>query len=98
MDRQLPDLLPEHERKHPAWLRVLYLFGALLLFLGGIVGWLIPAVTGIPFYIAGLVLLSMASERARHWINSLERRLPEPVRRAVRAGLHMLPGPWRGPR
>ena len=50
----------------------------------GIVGWLVPVVTGLPFYAAALVLLAVASERVRGWINRLERRLPRAVRRALR--------------
>ena len=55
---------------------MLCLIGAVILFLLGIVGWLIPLVTGIPFYVAGLFLLSMGSDRAREWVNRLERKLP----------------------
>jgi uncharacterized membrane protein YbaN (DUF454 family) len=57
----------------------------------GIVGWLIPVVTGIPFLVFGLVLLGMSSQRAREWINRAERRLPLRWRRRLRAGLQRLP-------
>jgi hypothetical protein len=60
----------------PLWKRVLCVIGAVILFALGIVGWLIPVVTGIPFYALGLVLLGISSQRVREWINHAERRLP----------------------
>ncbi len=57
----------------------------------GVVGWLIPVVTGIPFYVAAIVLLAMASERARGWVNTLERRLAHDTRVAMRRWLHRIP-------
>jgi hypothetical protein len=88
---ELPDLLAPRQTKRPVWLRVLCLIGALLFFILGIAGWLIPVITGIPFYVAALVLLGMASDRARGWINSLERKLPNRWRWNLRRGLHKLP-------
>jgi uncharacterized membrane protein YbaN (DUF454 family) len=64
--------------------RVVLVAGALACFVAGVVGWLIPVVTGLPFYAAGLVLLGMASERLRAWINRGERRLPGSLRRGLR--------------
>jgi uncharacterized membrane protein YbaN (DUF454 family) len=71
---------------------VLCVIGAVILFALGIVGWLIPVVTGIPFYALGLVLLGMSSQRVREWINHAERRLPIHWRRRLRATLRRLPG------
>jgi hypothetical protein len=88
---ELPDLLEERTTRRPTWVRVLCIIGAVLLFILGIAGWLIPVITGIPFYIAGLVLLGMASDRARGWINRLERKLPHRWRWNLRRGLHKLP-------
>jgi uncharacterized membrane protein YbaN (DUF454 family) len=81
---ELPDLLEPRKRRHPLWFRALCVFGAVVFFLLGIVGWLIPVVTGIPFYAVALVLLGMASDRTRRWINDLERRMPDRWRRALR--------------
>jgi uncharacterized membrane protein YbaN (DUF454 family) len=53
-------------------------------FVLGVVGWLIPVVTGLPFHVAGLVLLGLASDRVAGWINGLDRRLPHRVRLALR--------------
>jgi hypothetical protein len=47
--------------------------------------------TGIPFYVAGLALLAVASDSARRLINRLERRLPRRLRWALRHGLARIP-------
>lgn len=73
---------------------MLYFAGAGIFFVLGIVGWLIPVMTGIPFYVAGLALLALASDNARHVINRLERRLPLRLRWVVRRGLAAIPSEW----
>jgi hypothetical protein len=83
----LPDLFREPERRHPLWLRILFLAGALVCFALGVVGWLIPVVTGLPFYAVGLVSLGLASDRVRHGVNRLERR-------RIRSLLAKVPGGW----
>jgi hypothetical protein len=90
----LPDLFREPERRHPFWLRILFLAGALVCFALGVVGWLIPVVTGLPFYAVGLVFLGLASDRVRHGVNRLERRLAEGTRRKIRSLLAKVPGGW----
>jgi hypothetical protein len=62
-------------------------------FVLGIVGWLVPVVTGIPFYIAALILLGVASDRVRRAINRMERRLPERIRRKLREALASIRSP-----
>src|SRR5918996_642619 len=57
---ELPDLLST-EIQHPLWVRALCIAGALVCFVLGVIGWLIPLVTGLPFYAVGLILLGMAS-------------------------------------
>jgi hypothetical protein len=89
--RELPDLLRPRTRKPPLWLRVVYVVGALACFVLGVLGWLVPVVTGIPFYVAGLVLLGLASERARGWINRSERQLPNAWRVGLRRALLLIP-------
>jgi hypothetical protein len=84
MNRELPDLLPVDGRHRPLWLRLLCLAGALVCLALGVVGWLVPVVTGIPFYAAAAVLLAIASDRARLSINALERRFPYRVRVLLR--------------
>lgn len=90
MTSDLPDLLPVHHPR-PLWLRLLFLFGAFVCFALGIVGWLVPVVTGIPFYAAALILLAVASDRARGWVNALERRLPHNTRVSMRRWLPRIP-------
>jgi hypothetical protein len=93
-DQDPPDLLREQKHHRPLWVRVLCFAGAIIFFVLGIVGWLIPVLTGIPFYVAGLALLALASDGARRFINRLERRLPRHLRWAVRHGLAHIPSKW----
>jgi hypothetical protein len=90
----LPDLLRNQDGRHPFWLRMIFLGAALVCFAAGVVGWLIPVVTGIPFYAAGLVFLGLASDRTRRLINRLERRLAENTRRRIRRLIARVPGAW----
>jgi hypothetical protein len=90
----LPDLLRDQDGRHPLWLRMIFLGAALVCFAAGVVGWLIPVVTGIPFYAAGLVFLGLASDRTRRFINRLERRLAESTRRKIRRLIARVPGAW----
>lgn len=89
--REPPDLLEPNRGRRPVWVRGLYVLGAGIFFLLGVLGWLIPVMTGIPFYIVGLVLLGMASDRVLGWINRLERKLPLGWRRGLRRGLRKIP-------
>jgi hypothetical protein len=91
---ELPDLLRQQDGRHPFWLRLVFLALALVCFVLGVVGWLIPVVTGIPFYAAGLVFLGLASDRTRRLINRLERRLSESTRRKIRRLIARIPGRW----
>jgi hypothetical protein len=94
-DGALPDLIRVDRPEPPAWRRVLYVVGAVLCLAGGIVGWVIPVMTGIPFLVAGVVLLAMSTRRASRVVNAAERRLPESWRRALRRGLSKAPAPVR---
>jgi hypothetical protein len=93
-DEDPPDLLREQKHHRAFWVRVLCFAGAGIFFVLGIVGWLVPVMTGIPFYVAGLALLALASDGARRLINRLERRLPRRLRCAVRHGLAHIPSKW----
>ena len=88
---ELPDLLTPHGRSRPLWVRALCLAGAFVFFVLGLAGWLIPVVTGIPFYLVAIALLGMASDRALMAINRLERKLPHRWRVALRRVLGKLP-------
>ncbi|HSB41747.1 MAG TPA: hypothetical protein VLK28_07935 [Methylomirabilota bacterium] len=94
MTTPLPDLLRDQDGRHPVWLRIVFLTVALVCFAAGVVGWLIPVVTGIPFYVAGLVFLGLASDRTRRLINRLERRLSEDTRLKMRRLIARIPGRW----
>jgi hypothetical protein len=94
MTPSLPDFLREQDGRHPFWLRVIFLLAALVCFVAGVVGWLIPVITGIPFYAAGLVFLGLASDRTRRFINRMERRLSENTRRKIRRLIARIPGRW----
>jgi hypothetical protein len=91
MAAELPDLLVTDGSKHPWWRRALSMAGAVVCFALGIVGWLIPLVTGIPFYVAGIILLALASDRARRAINAFERRLSYEKRLRLRHMLRRIP-------
>jgi hypothetical protein len=97
-DSSKPDplgpLLRFPRSRQPLWKRVLYFIGAALAFALGIVGWLLPVVTGIPFYILGLLLLAKASDRTVKWINRAEAKLPPRRRRQLRALLKKIPSRW----
>ena len=47
--RPLPDLLRDQSERHPFWLRIVFLVLAAVCLVAGVVGWLIPVITGIPF-------------------------------------------------
>jgi hypothetical protein len=88
----LPDLLAPRDRPRPVWVRIACLAGALVFFVIGIAGWLVPVVTGLPFYLAALVLLGVASDRVLGGINRLERKLPYRWRVGLRQALGKIPG------
>jgi hypothetical protein len=90
----LPDLLREQDGRHPFWLRLVFLGAAFVCLVLGVVGWLIPVITGIPFYAAGLVFLGLASDRTRRFINRMEHRLSENTRRRIRRVIGKVPGRW----
>ena len=94
MTPPLPDLLRAQDGRHPFWLRIVFLAAALVCLALGVVGWLIPVMTGIPFYAAGLVFLGLASDRTRRFINRMERRLSGNTRRKIGRVIAMIPGRW----
>ncbi|MDG2150093.1 MAG: hypothetical protein P8N09_11280 [Planctomycetota bacterium] len=81
------DLLKVPSERKPLWFRVVLFLGAAGCMLLGVVGWLVPVVTGIPFYILGLVLLSMAHPPLARWVNLKERGFSPRVRKALRPRL-----------
>jgi hypothetical protein len=86
-----PPLLRLRSRKLSILKRVLLIGGAVLCFVVGILGWLVPVVTGIPFYIMGIVLLGIASPGFIDRVNRAEARLTPKWRQRLRAGLRKIP-------
>ena len=82
-----PDLLKVPSEGKALWLRVVLFLGAAGCMLLGVVGWLVPVVSGIPFYILGLVLLSMAHPPLARWVNLKERGFSPRIRKALRPRL-----------
>ncbi len=81
---ELEDLLRIPPVARALWLRVLLAVGGLLFVALGVVGWLVPVISGIPFYLVGFLLLGMSHPPLGHWLNRKERRLPPRVRLALR--------------
>jgi len=88
---EYPPLIKLRGTRQPVWKRVLLVGGAVLCFVVGVLGWLVPVITGIPFYIMGLILLGMASPRVIEWVNHAEARLSPKWRKRLRAGLRKIP-------
>ena len=91
MPDSFPPLLRIRKTQRSFLTRVLLVGGAILCLVFGILGWLVPVVTGIPFYVLGLILLGMASSSVRNWINRAEARLPPRWRKLLRNGIAKIP-------
>lgn len=76
----LPPTPTERSMVRRAWLISL---GCTLIVLG-VIFWLMPVMTGIPFWLAGLVCLAKVSDRVRRAVNASDRVLPGRVRKALR--------------
>ena len=86
-DPAIPALLKCEDGEHPVLKRALMLVGAVLCFVFGVVGWLVPVITGIPFYVAGLVLLAKAWPAAGRRVNAWEAGWPVKYRLWLRPRL-----------
>ena len=84
---ELPALLPEDGAERGMVMRIVLLVVAVLCFVLGVVFWLVPVMTGIPFWILGFIVLGMASRSAARWVNRQERRLPRRARLLLRPRL-----------
>ncbi len=84
LEGELEPLFWSDHKARPLWKRALLLVGALIFIVLGVVFWIVPLVTGIPFYIVGFALLGAASPRAQAVLNRAEARLPHRVRLALR--------------
>lgn len=88
---EFPPLLKISRHPPPLWRRILLIGAALLCFVAGIFGWLVPVVTGIPFYVAGLILLAVASPPVRRWVNRSEAKLSPRWRKLIRDAAGKVP-------
>ncbi len=59
--------------------------GALLCFIIGIIGIILPVLPGIPFIIAGLVLLSSRFERVKKWEIYFRKKLKDGYKRVYKS-------------
>jgi hypothetical protein len=95
----LPDLIALDGVPRGAIERAALLVAAGVFFVLGVVFWLVPVVTGVPFYVLAAVCAGMASRRAAAGVNRLERKLPHRVRLLLRRRRGREPdesGPRRG--
>lgn len=85
--KDLPDLMKPAEHAKPTWLRVVYFAAGITCIILGIVFWLMPVITGLPFYPPALVFLALASDHVRQWLNKTDARLPAGWRLRIRRAL-----------
>jgi hypothetical protein len=88
---ELPELLRPGREGRPVVVRMLLLLAGIVFMILGVIGWLLPVVTGIPFYVVGVVLLATASVTVRRWINGWERKLSHRKRLGLRKLLRKIP-------
>jgi len=81
---QLAPLFWSDTKPRPLWRRALLILGAVVFLILGVIGWLVPVVSGVPFYIVGFAFLGAASPRAARILNRAEARLPHNWRRGLR--------------
>lgn len=81
---QLGDLFtPTTTRRGLIVRAVLFVIGGLLV-VYGIIGVILPVLPGFPFLLVGMPLMAASSERARGWMNALDRRFPLTLRLLLR--------------
>ena len=83
-DAPLPDLIALDGVPRGPIKRAALLVAAAVFFVLGVVFWLVPVLTGVPFYVLAAISAGMASRRAAGWVNRLERRLPHRLRLVLR--------------
>ena len=79
------DLIGESPRKRSPLVGMMLLVVGIVLIAAGVALGPIPVIPGFPLVLLGLGLVGLGSERARGWINRYERKLPQGVRRPLRA-------------
>lgn len=64
-------------RPLPLWLRVVVLIVGWLILLVGVAGLILPGIQGIATIVAGLAILSVASDTAHRWMRRSLQRWPK---------------------
>lgn len=78
------ELIHPFKGAHPLWAKILLVLAAIVCMILGFVLWIIPVITGIPFWIIGFIILAAVSDKFRRLINRLDRKLPTRARIALR--------------
>jgi uncharacterized membrane protein YbaN (DUF454 family) len=79
-----PEAVPLRHRPLPLWLRVTVLVVGWLVLLVGVAGLVLPGIQGIATILAGLAILSVASELAHRWMRRSLQRWPKLAERVER--------------
>lgn len=88
------DLIPPPSHPHAALARAALLALGTLLVITGVILTILPVVPGFPLTILGVLMVTGSSRAMRQFVNSIERRLPQWVRRIVRKAMRPLIRRW----
>jgi hypothetical protein len=81
---QLGDLFAPTKTRRGLVVRVLLFIVGGILVVYGVLGVILPVLPGFPFLLIGMPLLAASSERARGWVNSLDKKFPLTLRLLLR--------------
>ncbi len=81
---QLGDLFAPTRTRRALVVRVLLFIGGGILVVYGVLGVILPVLPGFPFLLIGMPLLAASSERARGWVNRLDKKFPLTLRLLLR--------------
>ena len=81
---QLGDLFAPTRTRRGLIVRILLFVVGGVLVVYGVFGVVLPVLPGFPFLLIGMPLLAASSERARGWVNSLDKQFPLTLRLLLR--------------
>ncbi len=81
---QLGDLFAPTRTRRGLIVRILLFVVGGVLVVYGVIGVVLPVLPGFPFLLIGMPLLAASSERARGWVNSLDKQFPLTLRLLLR--------------
>jgi hypothetical protein len=81
---QLGDLFAPARTRRSLIVRIVLLVVGGVFVIYGILGVLLPVLPGFPFLVIGMPLLAASSERARGWVNALDKKFPLTLRLLLR--------------